>query len=1052
MAKAIVGAALVLGAAAATIATWGAATPLLIAAIGTAASMGTTLLSSAIAQSLSDQRGMGITTRQAAGLRQVVYGTQRIGGTTCYMSTTGVNGGSGNFVYNFVIVLASHILDGLQAVYLDGRACYFSQDGNTANVGCGSIPTTATSAPPTATATVSGGAVISITATGGFGFNNVKPTRYRVRITGGGGSGAAAFATLEGGSFLSSAGQNLGDARTGTWTVTITEGGSGYTSAPDIDIQGLCTIGGAFAADQQDPSQPGFGLGFGIGPGGPHYNFAGLGFMDIRFGDQPPSDVMTSLQANDSNWPSDAHGQGLAYVYLNIGYNTTQFPALPEIRFTVNGKPIFDPRSGQTTFSANWALQVNDVLTGDPDLSGLGDPTVNQAQLIAAANICDEEVPNSQGGESRYTQNWYFDTGTAPGDVLAGMMPAACGKLSRIGGEWFIWPAAFLGPSLAMDESFLTDSVTWLPTRKYRDLINVVNGTYVAPNFPYSAVAPFSNLYDKNGFWYGETDNTFNMAFQPDNFPPYLQDTNHGFAANQFLIEDGGVTLPYELTLRGVASISTAQRLAKITLLRNRFQGSGTFPMSMAAWQLQPMDVVEFSFPQLGMSDTLLEVEKMQLTCQPQKDADTGEEGAMALGVSVTFNLTDPIIYEWDDTTEEQTIDALPAFTQNMLQLTPLAPTSMSVTSSAGTALIALDGTVTPRALVQWNSPEDNTVTEIDIQHQMVGAATWIDDGRVDVAVFEQFVTGLVSGQSYNFQIRSVRPPSAYSDFVAVDNVPISITLSSTVTNGSSIAPPGTLSAQAFSGGTASIFVQPFTITVGGLSVNVLPAGMFTLSGLAQDTNYFVYYSDPTFSGGAITPIATQTASAFQGVVGDFLIGSIVTPSFAPTFEPTTFTTSGSASVGDPGNAIDGNTATAASVNAIFSSIESAGPAPVEGEEPPRGGTFTFEESGSSCIWTGFQSTVTTTAMNINVIMSVQASGTFESVSVVLAASINGTLTTMETLTATTAQATYTLAVPVGTNLSTINVGVQASIVGDSNGTTSEFGNVSAAVFEIFIN
>jgi hypothetical protein len=234
-----------------------------------------------------------------------------------------------------------------------------------------------------------------------------------------------------------------------------------------FDIQGLFVQGGDFAADEQDPSQPGFGKGFGIGPGGAHYNFSGLGGLDIRFGDQPPSDVLTSLQANDSNWPSTAHGTGIAYCYLTIGFNTSMFPQLPEIRFTINGKnTIFDPRNGLTGYSTNWALQVAGVIT-DPEF-GLGDNTVNQAQLIAAANICDEEIPISQGGESRYTQNLHYDTGSAPGDVLAMMMPSAGGKVSRIGGEWFIWPAAFLGASIAPDESFLVDSVTWTPTRKYR--------------------------------------------------------------------------------------------------------------------------------------------------------------------------------------------------------------------------------------------------------------------------------------------------------------------------------------------------------------------------------------------------------------------------------------------------------------------------------------------------------------------------------------------------------------------------------------------------------
>jgi hypothetical protein len=432
-------------------------------------------------------------------------------------------------------------------------------------------------------------------------------------------------------------------------------GSVGYTSAPQADIQGKYTFGGSFAADQQDPSQPGYGLGYGIGPGGAHYDFSGLGYCEVRFGDQPPGDYMASLTYNDHVWPTTARVAGCAYIYLQIGYNVVQFPSAPEIRLTINGKNnIYDPRTSTYGFSTNWALQVADVIS-DP-VFGLNDSTVNQAQLIAAANVCDEMILTSQGNEYQYSQHIHYDTSTAPGDALNMMMPAAKGRLSRVGGEWYIYPRYWQGPSFSFDSSTLTDTISWTPYRKYSELINCVNGTYIAPNYPYALVG---NLYDTNGWYYGTINNLWPFAWQPTNFPQFACDVLHGFSSNQFLEEDGGTMLPKELTLRGVISVTQAQRLASLELLINRAQGSGAFPMSLTAWQMQPLDVMEFTFPQMGWSAQYLEVEKIQLVCEPSKGAN-GEDDALALSCLVSVVETAASEYEWS-ITEELTPEDVPA-------------------------------------------------------------------------------------------------------------------------------------------------------------------------------------------------------------------------------------------------------------------------------------------------------------------------------------------------------------------------------------------------------
>jgi hypothetical protein len=585
------------------------------------AGAGIGMLAGSIAESLTSNRGMNISTRSLAQPRQYIMGQQRVGGAIVYESTTGAGGSGGNYIYNFVVAVANHELDAYINIYLDGRVVYFSQNGMAANIGCGAVST-----PPTTVVTISAGAITGITATGGSGFTNVKPTRFRVRIVGDG-TGASAWATNSG------AGGYGTNFVVGAWTVTMITGGTGYTHAT-AEIQGAYTFGGAAAADQQDPTQPGYGLGYGIGPGGQHYNFSGGGgggssslvYVEARFGDQVAGDYCQELHYNDPAWPTTAIGQGIAYLYINVGANTTQFPSQPEIRITVNGKPLYDPRTGSTSFSSNWALEVNDILTSDPIQSfGLGDSSVNQAQLIAAANVCDELIMTSQGNEANYQQHMHWDTATSPGDILAQMMTSAAGKLSRVGGEWNIIPAYWQGPSFSFNESTLVGDVDWSDYRKQRDLVNCVNGTYLAPNYPYGLTG---NYFDRNGFYYGVTNNLWALSWSMTNYPQVAQDVLHGFAANQFLMEDGGITLPQELTFRGVISVVQAQRVAMIGLLRNRQQGSGSFPMSLAAWQMQPCDVMEFTFGQFGWTDKYLEVDKTQLIVQPMRNS-AGDDGAL---------------------------------------------------------------------------------------------------------------------------------------------------------------------------------------------------------------------------------------------------------------------------------------------------------------------------------------------------------------------------------------------------------------------------------------
>ena len=816
---------------------------------------GISMEAGAIAGALTQNRGMGITTRQTAALRQIIYGEQRVPGIAIYQSTTG----SHRDQYNYIIVLAGHEVDSIVNLYLDGRQVYWQGSG------------------------------------------------------------------------------------------------PGYTVRNGVGFGGI--------ADSNTH----------IGPGGAHYNFGGTGhsglYCEARFGDQLDGDVISGMTANDPNWAADGAGNspwcgGCTYVYLKIEFDAALFPQPPEIRFTVRGKnDILDPRTGIAGYSINWALIFADII--ENNVFGLADvASVNTAQLIAAANVCDEQVAIAIGGtESRYCAHWHYDAGVSPGDQLQTFMNAAMGRLSRIGGEWFIWPAYWQGPSFTFDASILTGPVQWTPYRSLRELCNRVNGTYIAPNSPWNVAG---NLYDANGWYNGSIANQFPFAFQATNYPQYAHDFLHGYAADVFLEADSGVLgawsstvtysaddaatigsspvtadpviylslqdnslnidpagggaqwaigttyamaavvvegattyvslqngntgnepaaqgawwlaywtkwsnqLPLEVTQNCCLSISQAQRCAKIALLRNRQQGSGTFSMHLEAWQMQPLDVMLLNFADMGWNGKQLEITDTKFLVQEQ-------DGVSTVRFEVTAQETDQSVYEWFPADELGVDDTPSNPTQAEYDIAP--PSDLTLASNSTTAVLGADGVNQPRILATWIAPPDVRVTQIQIQYQLDASPlnVWIDAGTVDVATTSAFIAGVVSGDTYNVRIRSLANSGATSVWVETDgclvSAPNSLQGTYTIDSGT-IAGPYVLS-QPIS---TEIDLVACTCSFGGLPPVNYSARALTITAPTVETAYYITIADPTQQGeSSATLTATcSTDDALVGKQGHTYMGAIL--------------------------------------------------------------------------------------------------------------------------------------------------------------------------------
>lgn len=709
MSKAIMGAAELAGAAAlaaVALSSGGLGTVALVTYLHTTAGLslmaglaasGISSEAGAIADALTSNRGTNITDRRPASNRQIVYGTQMVGGVLVYESVTGHQ-------YNQVICIAGHQIHSIQAIYLDGRKVFFKGSGNGWSI------------------------------RNGVGFG--------------------------------------GDA------------------------------------DGNDH----------LGPDGvTNYNFGGKVYVEARYGDQTFGDYMGSLNGNDPNWGPKPNGDcpslcGVSYIYLKCTAGS-QFTQRPEVRILVNGRiDIYDPRTSTTGFSNNAALVAANVITDTQ--YGLGDTNVDTTQLVAAANLCDEQVAVaalSGSTEKRYCCDYSYDTGTTPGDVLQSMMAGMAGRISNIGGSWHIFPGAYAGPTLLFDDSSFTAAPKWNPRRSVRDLPNRVTGTHISAEWPYSTAG---NYYqDHSG-----VENTFDLKFQTSSFPYYAVDTLHGYPSDQYLTEDNGHIRPIDLSLPTVLSLTQCQRVAKINLLRARArQGSGTFEFRLGAYQLQPCDTFMMSSKVLGgWSSNLLEITGTSLFVQ--KDDQTGaNEIRYRLNVQETASST----YSWS-TAEELTIYASPA-APTQVPDTPNPPTNLALFSGAGTAIVGADGSVTPCIQVTWDTPQDPLATGIAIQYKVHGTSTWYGAWQQVISMNVSLINPVIAGQYYDVRIATQRSNGALSDWLEQDNflVPALTSflgqLSAKYPGGLNLPAPGAdVTAQ-----------QPISYT--GSNASIVPNGNFVL-------------------------------------------------------------------------------------------------------------------------------------------------------------------------------------------------------------------------------
>ena len=343
-------------------------------------------------------------------------------------------------------------------------------------------------------------------------------------------------------------------------------------------------------------------------------------FIEKRLGgDTQPA--LTQLRADlPSEWTAAHRLRGIAHVHIRLKFNADRFPrGLPNISFNIEGKDdIYDPRTATSGYTTNSALCVADYMASAQYGLGVGYGTedgLNEAALIEAANICEEQVTLDAGGtEDRYECDGVIVTDQAPQTVIKGLLSSMAGQAIWRGSDWHIHAGAYRTPTVTLTSDDIREGGMTLATRISRsDNFNGVKGKFISPQNEYQA----------------------------DDFPAYQSEV--------YLAEDGGREAWRDMTLPFTISATACQRIAKITLEMQRRQQSVVVQGKMSAYRAVSGETVNLTYDRWGFASKpfILSTTMMSI----------GDDG---LTPTLSMRETSPLVYSWT-ASEEQIYAAAPA-------------------------------------------------------------------------------------------------------------------------------------------------------------------------------------------------------------------------------------------------------------------------------------------------------------------------------------------------------------------------------------------------------
>jgi hypothetical protein len=493
----------------------------------------------------------------------------------------------------------------------------------------------------------------------------------------------------------------------------------------------------------------------------------------------------TDLVSEVTEWTSAHQLKSIAYIYVRLEFDTKLFPTgIPNVKATVKGKKILDPRDSGTRWSNNPALCIRDYLT-DTDGLACSASEVDDTSINAAANICEEFVAITAvvdtftaattdictrataskkyyrgdrvqltttgtlpAGFSLSTNYFYipfdgdagvkFKLATSYANALAG---TAIDVTNTGSGTHTITTNA--QPKYTTDGSFKLDA---RPIEIVDDLVIGSAGAVVYSKGKYSVFVGKATASSKSidedvlmgdisvrpHIERSELFNTVRGTYSD----PYngWQRSDFPIISNATYVTEDGETLFRDIELPFTTDSTRAQRLAKILLEKSRQGITIEMGCNYSVMDIAVFDVISVTNTRLGFSSKEFRVMSWSF-------AATG-------GITMLLQEEASTVYDWS-LGDETVIDSAPDTTlADPLDVDPpsIATNDSLVLFNAGTVIVKLAITLTAPATAFTEEYQVETKISTDSNFAVIGRGTELN--------FEQL--GVISGSTYDVRAKTI--------------------------------------------------------------------------------------------------------------------------------------------------------------------------------------------------------------------------------------------------------------------------------------------------------
>ena len=415
------------------------------------------------------------------------------------------------------------------------------------------------------------------------------------------------------------------------------------------------------------------------------------------------------LVSRVSKWTTNHRLRGIAYLYLNLEYDADVFPnGIPNVSAEIKGKKLFDFRDSSTAFSKNPALALYDYLSDTRLGLGVSTSDIDTTSFTSIANICDQNITLSTGGtEKKYECHGIVYSDISPMEIINDLLSSFAGVLTYSNGKFVLKGGAYSSPSITLDESDFIGGFNLLTKTSRKDLFNTVKGIFTSD----------------------ETN------WQPSDYPAVTSST---------FVDADGESITADVNLAFTKSSSMAQRIAKITLFKNRQQMILSARLRLTAFTLQVGDTVQINNTRFGFSNKVFEVADWTFVGESEE-----------IGIDVILKETSSSVYDWDAEENEFVLD-------NTTLPSVQTVTAPSIVVTDELRLYA-ETPITVMKVVCASSQGTTNEFEVEALNPNDPTGEYVTLGRSKGNVFE--LVNAQDGAIYTVRARSINAFNVHSSF-----------------------------------------------------------------------------------------------------------------------------------------------------------------------------------------------------------------------------------------------------------------------------------------------